>query len=408
MKKSLKMFSNGTAAVVEAQGNVRKASKEEVRDYLISLVPKKNKEGSPLSAVKFEEGYVYARYEDNKSLRKKIAQSSSPANQTEPVNSVDKADPSVKVPRNEKKSKPESYKPEDKSVMNPTKVRKEEYNKGGDGGADSHTDVVPRSKGNSGLKGHDKTKFADEVADDATSGKPDSYVQKWEKSEDPASAGSEENHAVASNDIKVKSGEEIYQKINIAKAEENDTPVEKIASTKVKSDIEDTENKLNEKIASLNSKLKEASEKTDELESKINRYKIREARQKAAIKLALAYRDINPKKYANVEDFGNKVEDIAKRMNVEAIETALEELKTMHSEAFSSEQMKKEASRKPANQDSNDGGLSTVLASLSESYSDSNNSTDFNELSKAIMENTQLGKKMADFENYTPHEPGQK
>ena len=86
--------------------------------------------------------------------------------------------------------------PRDKSVgLDQTDAEVIEYSHDyshGDAGSD--TDVVPRASGGSGMEGWDKPDFVDEVADDATSGKPDSYFQKFTPGETPSKAGTKENH----------------------------------------------------------------------------------------------------------------------------------------------------------------------------------------------------------------------
>ena len=412
MSKKIHMFSNGTAVIREA-GKTRKANLEEVTEYLVSLVPQKKK-GAELEAVKYDEGTIYARYADKKVYKKVFALNS--VEQTEPVNSIEKATPDVKVPRDKSKAKPEiDVKRPD--VNKPTEVRNKEYNKGGDGGADSHTKVVPRSKNNSGLEGGSKTSFEDESGDKATSGNQDTYVQNFTSSEKPAKAGNKENHT-AGSDVEIKPAELIYSKIKIAKenGENEDKKEEKDDAKNKKSkdfpfnkkkdceegDDKDTSDKKDEKKeAKLLSELKEAQEEVKKLKAEMTRSTIRANRQKSAIKLALAYRDLNPVKYASVDSFGEKVEDISKKMDVEAIETALAELITFHSEAFNNQQeLKKTASKEtsPFN------GLELAFGPTKEDYnSGSAVESGSGSLKEILMSGTSLGRKMADFEAYTPH-----
>ena len=64
MSKKYAMFSNGTVIVKDGD-NTRQASQEEVKEHLISLVPQE-KGDSKLKAVRYEDGFVYAKYENDK------------------------------------------------------------------------------------------------------------------------------------------------------------------------------------------------------------------------------------------------------------------------------------------------------------------------------------------------------
>jgi hypothetical protein len=399
-KKKIAMFSTGMG-VVQENGQTRKASAEEVKEYLVSLVPSQKK-GAALQAVKFEHGFVYAKYDNGKVFRKMITAqtASNTANPQEPVNSIDKAEPSVKVPRDKAKAKPQIDvgRPD---VNNPTEIRKDNYQKG-KGGEDLHKGI-PRSKSDGGLKGGKTAPVAEEKADKATSGKPDTYVQKFTPGEKPAPAGSEKNHAASSN-VTLKSEAEIYSKVMIAekeedsKAEKKDEKDEKSLPPWLKKDKkkdEDKEEKKDSKEANLQLELKKAQDEVSQLKAELNKARVREARQKAGIKLALAYRDLTPEKYASVETFGEKVDEIVKKMNVEAIETALAEVDVIKKEA-SRKDMIKEASAPLG-----DGRMAIAIASPKNSDEEG---SALDNLKEVLMANTKYGKMMADFESYVPHE----
>lgn len=113
--------------------------------------------------------------------------------------------------------------PRDKSVgLDQTDADYQEYEAveaHGDGGSDES--IVPRSKGNSGMEGQDKTDFEDELADDATSGNPDSYVQDFTPSEKASPAGSKENHCAEEvHDFEVLASDDVdFLKSKIAQLE---------------------------------------------------------------------------------------------------------------------------------------------------------------------------------------------
>lgn len=162
--------------------------------------------------------------------------------------------------------------PRDKSVgLDQTDAEVIEYSHDyshGDAGSD--TDVVPRASGGSGMEGWDKPEFADEVADDATSGKPDSYFQKFTPNDEPSKAGSKENHvanlekevAMLKKALDEKSKELLKEKVlrkreviarkivdlevtagltNITDEEE----IEKLVESKLENTVEILENDLN-------------------------------------------------------------------------------------------------------------------------------------------------------------------
>ena len=404
--KKISMFTNGTGTINE-DGQIRKASKEEIQNYLVSLAPA-TKGGSKLEAIKFEKGALFARYANGKVFKKQVvAQATQSENQNEPVNSGDKADPDVKVPRNESKAKPQEFDGRD-DVNSPDKIRKDNYERGGKGGADLHENI-PRSSGNSGLEGSKKTDFEDEHGDDATSGNPDSYVQKFTDSEKPAPAGSESNRAAESN-VTLRPESEIYQKVKVAAAEDEDDKEEKSEEKdeKSKSDKmppwlknkgddkkdEKDSKETEDKEASLKVNLKKAQDELNKLKAENNRYRVRESRQNAAVKLALAYRDISPDKYADAESFCNKVESIAKKMTVEAAETAYAELVCLANDARD----QKKVAKKDSGESIGDGNLSTVLASSKEERFEKEANT-VDKLKEMLMSHSRIGKQLSEFEN---------
>jgi len=128
----------------------------------------------------------------------KNVKAQSQAKQTEPtdVGDGEKGGEKIKTPRNTSKSKPEEIEGR-KDVKSPLKVRKDNYGKGSEG-KNLHTDIVPRDKGGDGLGGKAVT-FEKENSESATSGNPDTYVQKFQSDSyiKPTSYGKEENHATS-------------------------------------------------------------------------------------------------------------------------------------------------------------------------------------------------------------------
>ena len=109
--------------------------------------------------------------------------------------------------------------------------------------------------------------------------------------------------------------------------------------------------------------LKEALATIETLKKEVAVYKLREARQKAAVKLALAYKELTPEKYASLDTFGSKIEQIVKAMSVEAIETALEEIDTIRKSAAKNTGLTKEASLQ-------DGNVATAIMVQRDTYFD--------------------------------------
>lgn len=148
-------------------------------------------------------------------IQKKTAQQYS-VDKVEPIDALqeDKTESTgekLNVPRNEAKAKPEiDVKRPD--VVNPTEVRKSEYGFG-EKAKNLHTEVVPRDGSGDGLGG-ESVSFDKEVAENRTSGNPDSYVQEFQDQNQiaPTPAGSKDNHAVASIQQAIK---KIANKFNL-------------------------------------------------------------------------------------------------------------------------------------------------------------------------------------------------
>ncbi len=418
------MFSNGTVLVYEGDGKVRKASKEENSAYLASLLPASYK-GEQLQQVKFDpkDGCVYGKYATKQVKKTVFAQQST--NKTEPVDGTQKAK-DTKVPRDKSKAAPETdaVSKDRPDVKTPKEVRTKEYQRG-NGGEDLHTEVVPRSKGNSGLEGREKTTFEKEEADSATSGNPDSYVQDFTAAKSPEKAGSEMNHA-AGTEIQFKSDQSIYQNLGLTttageqppwlkkdkkdddgkeedKDDEKDEKKEKkgnkppwLDGKSGDAEEDDEEEKEEKKDKKAASKLKTVLAEKDK---EITALKIKQARIKESISYGIALLKLNPSKYANAETFNELVENTAEKMSVEAIQTAIEELKTVQE---AKEEMTRTIQASAANAKIDDG-LVTGIVIQEEARFKKNASAD--DLKSILMSGTTLGQKMQDFEDYVPSEP---
>lgn len=452
------MFSNGTVVAIE-NGKKRKATKQEVMRhiannqtdekvvaYLSSQLPKKDKDGRELFAVKFiaEAGavrglYVGADKKDKKAYQKNIFAQTAPAKQTEPLNSGDKADPSLNVPRDEKKAKPEIDVGRD-DVDNPDKVREEKYERG-KGGDDLHNSNVPRSKSDGGLKGGNVAETSEETANDATSGNPDKYVQEFTPGKKPTPVGKDNRGSAgpstASADEETKTAasgcggsypdEDTEMKSKKDKDDEKDTERDEKSEGKKKgknlppwlqnskddkdSDSADEDKKKEKKESQTESQLRAAlrslkeeneklsaqasdlDESVKKYQKEINRYKIREARVNKAVIYALALRDLNPDKYAKGEDFIKRVEATVKTMPVDTIETAIAEIEQIRQEKFEAMQSVREASLKAA---SKDDSLNSAIVIPGGNYDEDSG----NDLKTALTQGTTLGKFMAQAEKY--------
>ena len=454
MKKQFSMYSNGVV-LASVEGKVRKANKKEVIQHLASLLPETYKD-QPLSKIMYnsEDCHVYGKY-GNKTVRKALFEKDEDKDddkdedddkdkdkdkddnkddkddkdddkkdddgdddkgekkwnfekkkdaatdkdevkvadkQTEPVNSVDKADPDVKVPENAAKAKPETAKitKDRPDVATPKKVRKEEYTKG-KGGEDLHTDVVPRSKSDGGLKGGSVAETTDETSNKATSGKPDTYVQNFEKSEEPAKAGSEMNHA-AGNEIEIRPEAQMYQNLNLSKESKDIEPqVEKTAAKQETTKAMPWEGKTDEESdGRLQKELRDLKSENKELKAEINKGKVIVGRNKAATEYALSLYQLNPAKYADPSVFNQVVEDTATKMDVHAISTMTDELKIVHAEKERSQAEIKEATLEGFEKvASTDEGLATAIV-IPETEGKNGKTSD--DLKDILMSGTSLGR----------------
>lgn len=130
----------------------------------------------------FKNGTILIKREDGSYDKIVPNAQAKPQDQTQPQSVEDDVDAGV---------------PRDKSVgLDQTDAEYQEYsiknNQPGTGGTDEK--VVPRSKGDSGISGCEKTTFEKEKGEDITSGNPDSYFQDFTPSEKPTPAGNKENH----------------------------------------------------------------------------------------------------------------------------------------------------------------------------------------------------------------------
>ena len=441
--KKIAKVANKFIAYLE-NGDLRNATEDEVSVHLASLAPGE-KNGGVLEAVRLNEAtgnaeYRYAHTDEKGNVshkvyaKKVLAQHQSTMNQTEPVDGAQDEkkikEEKPNVPRDEAKAKPEGNWEGSEPAKNPTEIREENYQRGS-GGEDLHNKEVPRSKNNSGLEGSDPTSFAEEKADDATSGSENNYVQTWEKSEKPTPAGNEMNHAVAaenktetreanksplnvefSTDLMgmVNEGEKM-DKVEASSDEVTDGESKIADSTEAtsKETIEKSEDqatqeaKIDEDVANeiqeAKSQLIEANSELRKARAEINNYKIREARMKKAIEHTLVLQQISPRKYAETNTFLNRVADTVKKMDVEAIEVSIEEMKGHARELVEAQ---KEFQDRQKTGDSGVEGLqiATVVPLTEEGFSTTNKS----DLAQILMENTSLGQKMAEFETYKPHE----
>jgi len=142
------------------------------------------------------------------SEKKKVQAQTAPTQQLEPVDAIEEGKEESNgekfdIPRDKSKSNPE-INVKRKDVTSPTKVRNSDYGFG-QKAKDLHTEVVPRDSSGDGLGGPSTT-FEDEVAENRTSGSPDTYVQEYQKQNQikPTPAGNAENHATASKEVCIK------------------------------------------------------------------------------------------------------------------------------------------------------------------------------------------------------------
>ena len=392
MSKEIKKFSvfqsGRVIAHVNEKGEIRDATEQESVDHLASLLPKTYKKAS-IESVKYEDGYVLGKYANGKVIRKQLF-AQQVTNQSEPVDGPQKVK-ETEVPRKKEKANPE-IDVDNKSVKNPTEIRTKEYKKG-PGGEDLHTNI-PRDKGDGA--GGKKTTYEKETSDKATSGKPDTYVQDFTKSEKPAAAGSEMNHA-AGTEIKFRPENEIYTNLKLSKKDEKkDLPPwlkkeDEEEKEDEKDENEETKDEVKEAISKLEGELEIVKA---ELEKEQTKNAKKEARTKMAIKYAVVLSKINPTKYSDAEMFIEKVEKTAKSMTVQAIEDAIEGAEELKKEA---DKTKEKSIVKQANKEEKDSGLATTLVIQKTA---SFNQRDEDELKRVIQSGLTLCQKNADFDEY--------
>ncbi len=434
MDKKYSMFPSGKIVAIGEDGIPKKASKGEEISYLISLLPKTYKD-EKIEKVMFdpEDGCVHGKTASYHIKKKVVAQQST--NKTEPVDGSQKVK-ETKVPRSKEKAKPETSSiVEDRpDVGKPTDVRQDGYQRG-KGGEDLHTDVVPRSKSNSGLKGSNKTDFEVEEADKATSGNPDSYVQDFTKSEKPAAAGSEANHA-AGTEIEIRSDQEIYENLKLSakdddkcskcecdpcKCKKDDKEDDKDDDKEDKKDDDkddkkdkkkgklppwlDKYNKDEEKEASVDAEeLKEVQAEVLEKDKEISTLRLKAGRIKEATVYALTLLKLNPAKYSDPDTFTEFINSTAEVMSVEAIKTASEETKILLAEKQRiNKSVIKEAAVEGPN--SGDSGIVTIINTIDPDEGRFEKEVSSDDLKQILMSGTRLGRAMEDYETYVPSEP---
>lgn len=437
-------------------GEIRKASPNEISVYLASLAPGE-KNGGILEAVRLNEAtgnaeYRYAHKDESGEVSYKIYAKKVLADlQKEPVDSIQDEKKSktnkTNVPRDESKAKPETDFSRPDGVDNPTKVREEGYGPGTDADADRHTDVVPRSRKDSGLSGSEKTSFDD--IGKVSSGSEDSYVQDFTESKTPAPSGSEENHAVAAGSedglqktagsLNIQFGsDDLMNVLNLVnksaninqlasddedgddknpfpfnkgkdtdddKEEENDSKNKDEAKDEEKDEKSDDkkEASVNKdvamKLSEAKSQLGEMKENLVQAKAEINKYRMREARMAKAIEYVLNLHQLNPAKYAEAGTFVKKVAETVKKMNVEAIDNAIEETR------FAATAIAEAArTARVAESSTEEAELQSALIIPRDAEQGFTTAGNKDNLAKILMDSTRLGKMMNDFDEYTPHE----
>lgn len=399
--KKISVLSNGKVLAHTNDGNVRLASEQETAKHFASVLPETYK-NNPLEAVAFEDGFVYGKYA-NKTIRKKVI--ATLPTQTESIDSAQKA---VDVPRNEKKSKPQDIKPEDKSVMNPTKIRTKDYKRGP---GSERLDDVPRASGD-GVGGK-KVTFEAETADKATSGKPDTYVQEVQKQETPSKAGSEANHT-ASSEITFNSNGSMYQNLKLSKKEVEDkcpdcekspcTCDEKenkecCAETAEVSETKEAAIDNTKEVEALKNQIETLKAEVTEAKKALAKKEIIEKRVKASIKYALSMKELNPVKFASADTFVNLVENTANKMSVDLIENAIESAQNARQEIeASSNSLVKTSALLKTDEVKMEEGLATAL------FIPQSDGEGDDELKVMLMSETSLGRNfLSKFDGYEPH-----
>lgn len=429
MSKKYSMFSNGTVVVNEVDGNVRRASQVEVKEHLASLLPE-TYQGENIQAVAFnrEDGCVYGKYATRK-VRKEIFAQQTPT-QTEPVDGPQKVK-DTKVPSDKSKGKPETSKitKDRPDVGKPTEIRTKEYQRG-KGAEDLHSDEVPRSGKDGGLKGGKVAPTAEEKADKATSGNPDTYVQELGDCKNPTPAGNEMNHA-AGSEIKWESESTMYHNLNLSKqAKDNkkdnlppwlqkgdkksdkkdeDKDEKKDADDKK----EDCDDKEKEDCDDKKEEKKEASENISQIktalhekEAEVATMKTKIARIEKAARYALALLQLNPDKFGNSDKFVETINQTAEKMDEHAIQIAIDELGEIFAERVKNQQ-NMQISAAPMESlwgPKDQGGLSTaIMIPQEERFNKS--ASNVGDLKEIIMSQMKLGKEVKSWEDYVPSEP---
>lgn len=252
---------------------------------------------------------------------------------------------------------------------------------------------------------------AEEKADNATSGDPDTYVQKFTPGPKAEKVAGKDDKKDIKDEKKEEKDDKKDEKSESKKKGKLPPWLQKARDKKKSSDSADedsgekkesqTESQLRSALKSLRDENEEIKGKFADLEetvkkyhAEINRYKIREARQNQAIVYALALRDLNPEKYAKGEDFLSKVEATVKTMPVDTIETAIAEVDQIRKEKFEAMQSVREAARKMSSD--KETSLHTGIVIPRETYTTDN----ADELKLALMQGTTLGRFMAQAEKY--------
>lgn len=158
----------------------------------------------------------------------------------------------------------------------------QDYERGKD---NTDSKVVPRSTGDSGISGWEKTTFDDEGANKATSGNPDDYVQTYQENVAPSKAGTAENH-VAEDDAEL------------------------------------------EKTASDNSDIQQLAEKVEQLEKELHKEKTLRVRESIASKI------VNLEVSANLLELNDdaldqRIKDMALQTPVESLNRELERTRSL-------------------------------------------------------------------------------
>lgn len=212
------------------------------------------------------------RNENGEYVFDEIQSTAAAADQTQPLSVEENVD--AGVPRNKKVG------------LDQTDADYLEYEQKYERGKDNtDSKVVPRSKGDSGISGWEKTTFDDEGANKATSGNPDNYTQAYQENVKPTPAGSDENH-VAKN-----------------------------------------ENEL-ETTGSINKELQKMASRLEKLEKDLQKEKTLRAREQVASKI------VNLEVSANLieateDEIDQRIKDMALQTPVESLNRELERTKTL-------------------------------------------------------------------------------